>query len=135
MSKSGFMRYRLVGSLALSATLVVAWSAGVVAAEAEAEAGKADSMDQYYEPGRESAVPFNGSKGFDAVVVRPTTFITSLFSAATFVVSLPFTAFDPAIGVHAARENLVDYPFNDTFKRPLGDLDNMGSPPGESYPE
>jgi hypothetical protein len=78
----------------------------------------------------------NGSKAFDAVAVRPTTFFTSLFSTAAFVVSLPFTALDPAIGVDKARESLVAYPFDDTFRRPLGDLDAMGRPeaPQEERP-
>ena len=37
------------------------------------------------------------------------------------------------LGARKARENLVDYPFRDTFKRPLGDLDGMGSP-AAAYP-
>ncbi len=112
-------RRRLAGALTLA--FFLAWPMIACAEDAQ-------SMARDYERGGESAVPFNGSKGFDAVVVRPTTFFTSLVSGAVFLVSLPFTAFDPAIGAEKARENLVDYPFNDTFRRPLGDLDAMGNP-------
>ncbi len=112
-------RRRLAGALTLACVLASPMMAG-------AEETRSTGRD--YERGGESAVPFNGSKGFDAVVVRPTTFFASLVSGAAFLVSLPFTAFDPAIGAEKARENLVDYPFNDTFRRPLGDLDAMGNP-------
>mgnify|MGYP003573190461 CR=1 FL=1 len=111
--------------------LVFAWPVAGIAAEA----ADAAETSRGYEQASESAVPMNGSKGFDAVVVRPTTFLASVVSAGVFVVSLPFTAFDPAIGAGKARENLVSYPFNDTFKRPLGDLDAMGNPRGDPDPE
>jgi len=131
---STFGLRRLAGALALAQTLVCAWPA--VASETNTSgAPTAAPVDREYEQGRESAVPLNGNKGFDAVAVRPTTFFASLVSAGVFVVSLPFTALDPAIGASKARENLVDYPFNDTFKRPLGDLDAMGNPPGDPYPK
>ena len=110
---------RLAGAL----TLAFFFAGPMIACAEEAQ-----SMGRDYERGGESAVAFNGSKGFDAVVVRPTTFFTSLVSGAVFLVSLPFTAFDPAIGAEKVRENLVDYPFNDTFRRPLGDMDAMGNP-------
>ena len=99
---------RLAGAL----TLAFFFAGPMIACAEEAQ-----SMGRDYERGgeSESAVPFNGSKGFDAVVV-------------VFLLSLPFTAFDPAIGAEKVRENLVDYPFNDTFRRPLGDMDAMGNP-------
>ena len=70
---------------------------------------------------REKA-PSNGIKTFDALAVRPVTFVTSVFSAGAFVLSLPFTALDPELDVEETRKNLVDEPFRDTFQRPLGDF-------------
>jgi hypothetical protein len=67
--------------------------------------------------------PSNEMKTLDALAVRPVTFVSSVFSAGTFVLALPFAALDPALGVEKTRKNLVDYPFSDTFKRPLGDFD------------
>jgi len=135
-------RLRLAGALALAQVLVFAHPAGAEEGKAAekrvAEAAKqreqkpenqAAEAAPGYDPAPESAPPFNGSKGFDAVAVRPTTFFTSLISAGAFVIGLPFAALDPAIGVGRAKENLVEYPFNDTFERPLGDLDAMGRPP------
>lgn len=116
-------RRGLVGALAL------AWSMAFVFT-LDATAAQSDESGSGFMEYREPAVPMNGSKGFDAVVVRPVTFFTSLVSASVFVISLPFTAFDPAIGAGKARENLVSYPFNDTFRRPLGDLDGMDEPAG-----
>jgi len=78
---------------------------------------------------RREAAPSAGIKTFDALAVRPVTFVTSVFSAGAFVLSLPFTALDPALDVEQARENLVDEPFRDTFRRPLGDFN--GSAWGE----
>ncbi len=118
---------RLASALAFFSALLFAWPAAATEEEVKETA-------RGYEQAGESAVPFNGSKPFDAVVVRPTTLLTSVFSSAAFVISLPFTALDPAIGAGKARENLVDYPFNDTFKRPLGDLDAMGNPARDPYP-
>ena len=66
--------------------------------------------------------PSNGIKTLDAVAVRPVTFVSSLFSTGAFVLALPFAVFDPAMDVEKTRENLVDHPFGDTFKRPLGDF-------------
>jgi hypothetical protein len=117
----------LVGALAFCQALLFAWPAVATAEEMQ-------ETSRGYEEAKASAVPLNGSKPFDALAVRPTTFLTSVFSSAAFVISLPFTALDPAIGAGKAKETLVDYPFNDTFKRPLGDLDAMGNPAGDPYP-
>jgi hypothetical protein len=70
---------------------------------------------------RETA-PSNGIKTFDALAVRPVTFVSSVFSAGAFVLALPFAALDPAMDVEKTRKNLVDEPFEDTFQRPLGDF-------------
>ena len=66
--------------------------------------------------------PSNGMKAFDAMAVRPVTFISSIFSTGAFVLALPFAAFDPAMDVEKTRKNLVEEPFQDTFQRPLGDF-------------
>jgi hypothetical protein len=75
------------------------------------------------ESGLVTLPPSNGMKTLDALAVRPTTFVSALFSSGAFVLSLPFAALDPALNVKEMRKNLVDYPFGDTFKRPLGDFD------------
>ncbi len=62
-------------------------------------------------------------KVFDAVIVRPVMLGVTAFGLAGFVGSLPFTATGVAgIDISTARENFVMYPFNYTFKRPLGDF-------------
>lgn len=66
--------------------------------------------------------PSDGMKAFDALAVRPVTFISSVFSAGTFVLALPFAALDPAMDVEKTKKNLVEEPFRDTFQRPLGDF-------------
>lgn len=66
--------------------------------------------------------PSNEDKTLDALAVRPVTFISSLFSTGTFILALPFAALDPAMDIQKTRENLVDYPYGDAFKRPLGDF-------------
>jgi hypothetical protein len=73
-------------------------------------------------PEGESTEPSNGMKTFDAVAVRPVTFVSSVFSAGAFVLALPFAALDPAMDVEKTRKNLVEEPFQDTFQRPLGEF-------------
>jgi hypothetical protein len=75
------------------------------------------------EPAFAELPPSNGMKTLDAVAVRPVTFVSSVFSAGAFVLSLPFAALDPALHPGEMRKNLVDYPFGYTFTRPLGDFD------------
>ena len=70
----------------------------------------------------EETPPSNGIKTFDALAVRPVTFVSSVFSAGAFVLALPFAALDPAMSVEETRRNLVEEPFKDTFQRPLGDF-------------
>ena len=73
--------------------------------------------------------PSNGMKTFDALAVRPVTFVSSVFSTGAFLLALPFAALDPAMDVQKTRKNLVTEPFQDTFQRPLGDFN--GSAWGE----
>jgi len=64
--------------------------------------------------------PSTGEKILDAVVVRPVTFAASLVSGAVFLATLPLVPLDSGTDVKTARKALVDYPFGDTFRRPLG---------------
>ena len=86
-------------------------------------ADETDSMVEEVASEAAATQPSNGIKTLDAVAVRPVTFVSSLFSTGAFLFSLPFAAFDPAIDPRKMRENLVDYPYGYTFKRPLGDFD------------
>lgn len=113
--------------LAGAAMLALAWPGWAVDVQESGEPPAATPQ------ARAPSAPSTGAKAFDAVAVRPVSFFTSVFSAGVFVVSLPFTAFDPAIGVGKARENLVDYPFGDTFKRPLGDLEDTTRLPADPF--
>jgi uncharacterized protein YecE (DUF72 family) len=56
-------------------------------------------------PGEAKAYPSSDMKVLDAVVVRPVTFVNSVFSAGTFVLALPFAAFDPALEVYCYFDN------------------------------
>jgi len=84
--------------------------------------GGASSAALASEPPLPEFRPSNETKILDAAAVRPITFVSSVFSAGTFLLALPFAAVDPALNVEQTRKNLVDYPFADTFKRPLGDF-------------
>ncbi|MCG6862623.1 MAG: hypothetical protein LJE70_15290 [Chromatiaceae bacterium] len=109
----------------LAATLTLGLPAQASEAEQEQETVKAaetqPSTDEAAAQVAETA-PSNEMKTLDAVAVRPVTFISSVFSAGAFVLALPFAALDPAMNVETTRKNLVDYPFGETFKRPLGDF-------------
>ncbi|MEA3276594.1 MAG: hypothetical protein U9Q81_15140 [Pseudomonadota bacterium] len=100
---------------ALVVALVLCAPGRVAYAEAEDTPG-------YVALPEEEAPPSDGVKAADALAVRPVTFFNSLFSTGVFVVSLPFVALDPALSVRKSREELVDYPFGYTFKRPLGEF-------------
>ena len=64
-----------------------------------------------------------GVKVFDALIVRPAMLGLTAISSITFLATLPFAATGVAgLSVDKTRENLVSYPFNYTFKRPLGDF-------------
>jgi hypothetical protein len=59
----------------------------------------------------------------DVAVARPFTFALTIVGSALFVVSLPVAI--PSGSVHKAAHTLVTAPARDTFKRPLGDLDEF----------
>jgi hypothetical protein len=86
-------------------------AAGLSAVLATAPALAADDVYDTDGPAAEAMA-------FDAVVVRPVSFVGSVISTAFFVVSLPFSA----IGGNAeqAANRLVVEPWAYTFSRPLG---------------
>ncbi len=59
----------------------------------------------------------------DVVIARPLTFAMSILGSALFVVSLPVSV--PSGSVKKTAQTLVVGPFNDTFGRPVGDLDDF----------
>src|SRR5690349_2062490 len=59
----------------------------------------------------------------DTIIVRPFCFVAAVLGSAAFVVSLPFSI--PSKSVHRASDSLVVRPWQTTFTRPLGDLDNL----------
>ena len=67
----------------------------------------------------------NGTKGaamaVDALAARPLGLASTVFGAATFVISLPFSALGDNIG--PAYESLIVAPAKYTFDRPLGEFD------------
>jgi hypothetical protein len=113
-----FDRPNLKFGLLLAVTLTNAILHGVVAQAEET----LPYEDQYVEPFDYKPSPIM-VKAFDAAVVRPVMLGVTAFGLAAFVGSLPFTATGVAgIDIPKARENFVMYPFNYTFRRPLGDF-------------
>jgi hypothetical protein len=112
-----FYRPNLKFGLLLAATLTNAILHGVARAE--------DTLpyeNQYVEQFDYKPSPIM-VKVFDMAVVRPVMLGVTAFGLAAFVGSLPFTATGVAgIDISKARENFVMYPFNYTFRRPLGDF-------------
>ena len=107
----------------LATTLMLGLPAHGVRAAGEqtgADAAKPAAEEAVSESGERE--PTNGIKTVDALAVRPVTFVSSIFSAGAFVLALPFSALDPAIDVEKTRRTMVDYPFQDTFQRPLGEF-------------
>ena len=64
--------------------------------------------------------PPAGNMLLDALLMRPAMLVTTVFGAATFLVSLPFSALGGNVGDSA--ETLVKEPAVYTFLRPLGDI-------------
>ena len=80
---------------------------------------------QKYDPitQRENRKPPTVTKFFDAIIVRPVMTAVTVISSAVFLGYLPFTTSGVAgIDTATASDNLVVYPFNYTFRRPLGDF-------------
>jgi hypothetical protein len=115
-------RMKTAGAV-LAMTLPLAFSAqGLRAEEDQANAADTTAAMTGESQGGADAAPSNGMKTFDALAVRPVTFVSSVFSTGAFVLALPFAALDPAMDVEKTRKNLVEEPFRDTFQRPLGDF-------------
>ncbi len=108
-----------------AATLVSGLPVGVAAAEADQAAEEAGQA-----PTRPA--PTDEMKAWDVLTVRPISFVSSVFSTGVFVLTIPFSALDPAVDIDKSRENLVQYPFRDTFQRPLGDFSGDRAFPPDS---
>jgi hypothetical protein len=112
-----FYRPNFKFGLLLAVTLTSALLHGVVQAE-----DTAPYEDQYVEQFDYKPSPIM-AKVFDVAVARPVMLGVTAFGLAAFVGSLPFTATGVAgIDISKAGENFVMYPFNYTFRRPLGDF-------------
>jgi len=70
-----------------------------------------------------AAPPSAGAMAFDAVVVRPVSFVGTVLGSAIFVASLPFSALGGNVG--EAGHQLVVVPGEFTFDRPLGNFADM----------
>jgi hypothetical protein len=79
-----------------------------IAAAAESE------MDMLDEPQTATA----GYITVDVFAARPVGIVSTLFGAATFVLSSPFAALGG--NLEQSFDELVEKPFNYTFKRPIG---------------
>ena len=67
-----------------------------------------------------SAKPRSGEVLLDTFIMRPVMLLGTVVGAATFLVSLPFSALGGNVGDSA--ETLVMEPAEYTFLRPLGDI-------------
>lgn len=125
-------RYKSAGAV-LTMALALGIPAQGLKAEEKAEANEAQPVAEETVPEAADSGPSNGIKTFDALAVRPVTFVSSVFSTGAFLLALPFAALDPAMDVEKTRQNLVTEPFQDTFQRPLGDFN--GSAWGDTETE
>lgn len=116
-----FSLKRQIGALAL--TLVMA-SLSLVSPAALAANNK--TVAQAAQPVPEStrtAPPSAGAMAFDALVVRPVSFVGTVLGSALFVASLPFSALGGNVG--EAGHQLVVVPGKFTFDRPLGNFADL----------
>jgi len=79
-------------------------------------AASADSYDYVVDNGE----PTGADMLADAFLLRPVMLVGSVFTVATFVVTLPFSALGGNVGQSAQK--LVVEPLKYTFVRPLGDI-------------
>ena len=102
---------RCIYSVTYSVTLAVGLCVpAATTAFAESETGKLGSPV--------STGPDMTSEVVDAALVRPLGVLSTVAGVGFFVVSLPLTF--AAKQVETAREVLVETPYENTFKRPLG---------------
>lgn len=107
--------FGIENSFRVAAIAMIAAS-GMVAVPAWSE--DPDAAD----PTVETIEPNSADVTADVLAARPVGLFATVMSGVTFVASLPFIALDPALDFEMSRETLLDYPIDDTFKRPLGDL-------------
>jgi hypothetical protein len=74
----------------------------------------------YYDYVTDSNEPSSSDMLADAFLVRPAALVGSVFTTATFIVTLPFSLLGGNVGDSA--EKLVVKPWTYTFVRPLGDI-------------
>jgi hypothetical protein len=65
-----------------------------------------------------------GSIFVDTVFVRPACIVSTVVGSALFVVALPFSAASKT--TKATSKALIALPAHHAFKRPLGDLEDLG---------
>jgi hypothetical protein len=115
-------QHNIAGLVLVAALVLVLPVDELKAAQEQSAADTMQPVAAEDAPNEAKTHPSNGMKVLDAVAVRPVTFVASVFSTGTFVLALPFAAFDPALDAEKLGKNLVNYPFSDTFQRPLGDF-------------
>ena len=64
----------------------------------------------------------------DLILVRPLGFIATVFGAALFVVTLPFTVFGGEENTNMVIEKIIKEPARFTFERPVGQFEDTGLP-------
>lgn len=74
----------------------------------------------YYDYTMDNSEPSGAEMLADAFLLRPTMLVGSVFTVATFIVTLPFSALGGNVG--EAADTLVTEPLKYTFVRPLGDI-------------
>jgi hypothetical protein len=69
--------------------------------------------------------PGPGSIAVDALLVRPACFVATIVGSALFIICLPVAV--PSKSVHRAARALVVKPADATFRRPLGDFEELSA--------
>jgi len=91
--------------------MVFALALGNLSMATSASAGESYNFD---------SKPPSGNVLLDAFLMRPAMLVATVFGAATFLVSLPFSALGGNVGDSA--QTLVLEPAQYTFLRPLGEI-------------
>lgn len=71
---------------------------------------------------REREQPTGAEVVIDLVITRPLGLVATAAGTAIFIVALPFTI--PSKSVKLSARKLIADPFNYTFRRPLGEIDD-----------
>ena len=116
-----FSLKRYMGALVLAAAVA---GISLVSPAALASSSPASTTAEQSAPeSTQSAPPSAGAMAFDAVVVRPVSFVGTVLGSALFVASLPFSALGGNVG--QAGHQLVVVPGEFTFDRPLGNFSDL----------